>query len=336
MRIALDMRGLDNPALSERGIGRYTRELHTALVAEGVDVAEPRRLRRPPAPARVAELWEHVLLGRDARRAGADLLHSPSVDFATSRPGLPYVVTVHDLVPLKQPEQYLRTGMKHRLRYAAVKRATRVIVPSQAVADDAARLLGLDHADVVSEAPAPVFRPVAAPKGLLERLRVPSRFLLWVGGLDPIDPRKGVEPLADTVAAGSAHALVLAGRYDADAAALAVEDRVILTGRVEDEELAALYSAADALILPSTDEGFGLTVHEALACGTPVAAYQVPALSEDLEGNPAVRLVPRGDVPALLAAAEELAGMSATPPTRTWADVARETIAVYERALGAG
>ena len=332
MRVALDLRALERPELAERGIGRYTGELAQALRDAGAELIPLSGLRRPPAPSRVAELWEHALLGRDARRARADLLHSPTVDLATTRPGLPYVVTLHDLVPLKHPERYLRTGMKHRLRYRAVERATRVIVPSQAVADDAARMLALERVDVVPEAPAAAFRPVEAARGLLERLRVPRGFVLWVGGLDPLDGRKGVEPLARAVAAGESRPLVLAGRYDRDAAALAREGRVVLAGRVSDEELAALYSAADALVLPSLDEGFGLTAHEALACGTPVAAYRVPALVEALDGHPAVRLVPRGDVGALLAATEELAGMRAARPARTWADVARETIAVYERA----
>ncbi len=144
MKVALDLRVLEEPALAERGIGRYAGELAAALAAEGATVAELRGLRRPWAPRRVAELWDHALLARDARDAGADLLHSPSIDHATVRPGMPYVVTLHDLVPLKQPRRYLRTGLKHRLRYEAVKRASRVIVPSRAVADDARRLLGLD------------------------------------------------------------------------------------------------------------------------------------------------------------------------------------------------
>ena len=165
------------------------------------------------------------------------------------------------------------------------------------------------------------------------RLRLPDRFLLWVGGLDPPDPRKGIEPLVARAADGDCPPLVLAGRHDAATAELAVPGRVVLTGRVADEELAALYAAADALVLPSDDEGFGLTPHEALACGTPVAAYAIPALTETLAENAGVRLVPPGDLDALLAAAEELSGQATTPPTRTWADVARETVAVYERAL---
>jgi glycosyltransferase involved in cell wall biosynthesis len=332
VKIALDLRVLEEPALAERGIGRYAAELAAALAAEGAPVTELRDLRRPWAPRRVAELWDHALLGRDARDAEVDLLHSPSIDNATIRPGLPYVVTLHDLVPLKHPRRYLRTGLKHRLRYRAVKRASRVIVPSRAVADDANRLLGLRDVDVVPEAPARTFRPVSAPRGLLTRLRLPDRFLLWVGGLDPLDPRKQIELLAEHAAAGDSPPLVLVGRYDRDSARLGVRGRVLLTGRVSDEELAALYSAADALVLPSDEEGFGLTPHEALACGTPVAAYAIPALVETLSGNPAVRLVEPGDLDALLAASEEISGHEAAAGPRTWADVARETLAVYERA----
>jgi glycosyltransferase involved in cell wall biosynthesis len=281
----------------------------------------------------VAELWDHALLGHDARDAGADLLHSLSIDHATTRPGLPYVVTLHDLVPLKHPRRYLSTGLKHRLRYTAVKRASRVIVPSRAVAEDAGRLLGLDHVDVVPEAPARAFRPVTAPRGLLTRLRLPERFLLWVGGLDPLDPRKQIELLAERAASGDCLPLVLVGRYDGESARLEVRGRVLLAGRVSDEELAALYSAADALVLPSDEEGFGLTPHEALACGTPVAAYAIPALLETLADNSAVRLVRPGDLDALLAAADEISGHDpASAGARTWADVARETLAVYERA----
>ena len=333
MRVALDLRVLDEPATAERGIGRYAAELAAALAAEGIPVAELRGLRRPWAPGRVAELWDHALLARDARAAGAQVLHSPSIDHATVRPGLPYVVTLHDVVPLKQPRRYLRTGLKHRLRYRAVRQASRVIVPSHAVAADARRLLGLAEVDVVPEAPPRAFKPIAAPRGLLARLRLPERFLLWVGGLDPLDPRKGIGPLAERAAAGACPPLVLAGRYDSDSERLAVPGRIVLTGRVTDEELAGLYSAADALVFPSEDEGFGLTPHEALACGTPVAAYAIPALVEVLGDNPAVRLVPPGDLDALLAAADEIAGAGASGAgARTWADVARETLAVYERA----
>src|SRR5688500_18088498 len=187
MRVALDLRVLDRAATAERGIGRYASELAAALEQAGVELADRRR---------------------------ADIRHSPSIDGVSIRSRLPYVVTLHDLAPLKQPERYLRTGLKHRWRYAAVRRATRVIVPSGSVAGDAAAMLGLERVDVVPEAPAAAFQPVRAPRGLLGRLRLPDRYLLWVGGLDPPDPRKGIEQLARQAAGGGSLPLVLAGRYD--------------------------------------------------------------------------------------------------------------------------
>ena len=54
-------------------------------------------------------------------------------------------------------------------------------------------------------------------------------------------------------------------------------------GAVYDDELAAIYTGAHALVFPSEEEGFGLPPVEALACGTPVAACDVPALREVLE-----------------------------------------------------
>jgi glycosyltransferase involved in cell wall biosynthesis len=331
-RVAFDARVLEHSELAERGIGRYARSLLDAFEAGGYDVVALQHLRRPAAPARVAELLEHPLLARDVRRAGAGVLHSPSIDYATTRPGAPYVVTVHDLVPLKQPERYLRTGVKHRLRYAAAKRASRLIVPTAHIAADCEQLLGADRIDVIAEAPAPIFRPVGDPHALLARFELPDEFVLWVGGLDPPDPRKGVRAVADAAAASPGPPLVLAGRLSAEASALAVPARVILTGRPTDEELAALYTAATALVLPSEEEGFGLTAMEALACGTAVAAFGIDAMREQYANSADVTLVEPGDYGALLDAAATFAGHRAATPTRTWDDVAAETWAVYESA----
>jgi glycosyltransferase involved in cell wall biosynthesis len=334
VRVAFDARLLDSPRLRDSGIGRYASCLLEALERRGagaVELVRLRGLRRPPAPARVAEGLEHLLLGRDVRRTGAAVLHSPSLEGVSLRPGAALVVTLHDLVPLKQAERYLRTGLKHRLRYAAVRRAARVIVPSRAVARDTERLLGV-HASrvaVVPEAAAEVFRPVADPRSRLERLELPERYLLWVGRLDPPDPRKGVEELARAVRARDGLPLVLAGPGPAAPGRLAAPGRVWAIGRVSDAELAALYTAAEALVFPSSDEGYGLPPVEALACGTPVAAYAAGSLPELLEQADGAALVPPGDPAALLEAAEGLAGRRARPPARTWADVAAETEAVY-------
>jgi glycosyltransferase involved in cell wall biosynthesis len=334
MRVAFDARVLERPELAERGIGRYAAALLDALRTDGRDIVVLSSLRRPPAPARVAELFEHGLLAGDVRRSGADVLHSPSIDLATTRPGAPYVITVHDLVPLKRPGEYLKTGVKHRLRYRAVRGATRVITPTTAVMRDCETYLGIDPSriEVIGEAPAPVFRRIADPRAALTRFELPDRFLVWVGGLNPPDPRKGIAALAAAAALGDGPPLVLAGRAGPEAAALAVAGRVILAGRVSDDELAALYSAADALVFPSEEEGFGLPAVEALACGTPVAAYAIAAMRELHGDRKGVALVEPGNAGALLDAAESLAGVPVDAPTRTWADVATQTWAAYEAA----
>jgi glycosyltransferase involved in cell wall biosynthesis len=311
MRVLLDTRILRSERTRVSGIGRYAACLREALPGAGVTLVA-------------------------GRRAGPALLHVPSLE-GLPLPGrrLPLVVTLHDLAPRKRPDRHLRTGLRHRRRWAVVRRAARVIAPSRAVAADAQRLLGIPEGrlEVIGEAAAPVFRPSAEPRTHLERLVLPDRFLLWVGCLDPPDPRKNVEALADAVARRDGPPLVLAGRASDRAQALAAPGRVSLTGPLSDAELAALYAAADALVLPSHDEGFGLTAVEALACGTPVVAFAAGSLPEVLDGAEGAELVEPGDIEGLLAAAEAAAGRPVTGPGRTWADVARETAAAYGRAV---
>ena len=301
MRVGFDARGRQDT----RGIGRYVRSLLDALRAtagHGDEVVEIRRPRR------------------------VDVHHSPWIDGALLHPPCPMVVTLHDLVPLKRRGEYLRTGLRFRLRYRAVQRATRVIVPTHAVARDADELLGLgpDRVDVVAVAPATTFRR-ASPERVGEmrrRYELPEDYLLWVGGLEHPDPRKRVADLARTP---HRLPLVLVGRPGRWAQEL---QGVHLTGHVPDEDLAAIYTGAHALVFPSDDEGFGLPPVEALACGTPVVASDVPAVREVLDGR--ATLVDPADVAALLAAAERAERPAPEPPRWTWHDAARATWRVYE------
>lgn len=304
MRVVFDTRPSDDP----RGIGRYTRSLLVAL--------------REEARRRGGELIE------SSRPRRGDVFHSPWIDGAPLRPRCPTVVTLHDVVPLKRPGQYMRTGLRFRMRYLAVERASRVIVPTAVVAEEAARLLSVDRGriDVVAEAADAVFRPrgadaVAAAR---ERLGLPDEYLLWVGGLRHPDPRKRVAALAD---APRELPLVLVGDAGPWARQL---PGVILTGAIDDEELAAVYSGARALVLASDDEGFGLPPVEALACGTPVVASDVPAVREVL-GDRAT-LVDPSDLAGLLRSAEAARRPAPAPPAWTWSDAARATWDVYERA----
>ncbi|HWF53903.1 MAG TPA: glycosyltransferase family 1 protein [Solirubrobacteraceae bacterium] len=301
MKVAFDSR----PVRDVRGIGRYARcllsELQRGHADEIVETHEPKR---------------------------CDVFHSPWIDGALLRSPVPMVVTLHDLIPLKRRGEYLRTGLRFKLRYLAVQRAVRVIVPTNAVADDAIHELEIpaERIEVIGEAAAPAFTPRSPEEvaAMRERYELPEQYLLWVGGLSNPEPRKRVAALTR---AKRSMPLVLVGAHSRWARELS---DVTLTGVVTDDELAAIYTGAHALVFPSDDEGFGLPPIEALACGTPVAVSDVPAMREVLDGRAIVHDI--GDLDGLIAAAETARRPAPAPPPWTWADAAQSTWQVYDDA----
>jgi alpha-1,3-rhamnosyl/mannosyltransferase len=304
MRVAFDSR----PAKDSRGVGRYARCLLEALQESGLG---------------------EVVETHDPKRC--DVFHSPWIEGALLRSPVPMVVTLHDLIPLKRRGEYLRSGIRFRMRYLAVQRAVRVIVPTKAVADDAIKELEIppDRIVVIGEAAAPSLRPRpdAEVRMVRERFELPDEYLVWVGGLRTPDPRKRVAALAR---AARKMPLVLVGQTGRWAREL---PDVTLTGIVDDDELAAIYTGAHALVFPSDDEGFGLPPIEALACGTPVAACDVPAVREVLNGR--VPLIATDDLDGLVLAAEQARRPAPAPLAWTWDDAAKATWEVYEQAAQA-
>jgi glycosyltransferase involved in cell wall biosynthesis len=300
MRVTFDSRPVHDP----RGIGRYASCLLDAL-------------------RRTAGAADEIVEASRPRRG--EVFHSPWIDGALLRPPGPQVVTLHDVVPLKRRSEYLRTGIRFRMRYLAVQRSARVIVPTAVVAAEVTEHVGIDpeRIVVIHEAPAASLYErgpdeVAAAR---ERYGLPADYLLWVGGLQTPDPRKRVAALARTP---RALPLVLVGATNPWAYELA---GVTLTGRVPDEDLAAIYTGARALVFPSDDEGFGLPTVEALACGTPVVATDIPVLREVL-GDRAT-FVAAGDLEGLLAAGVASTRPAPAPPRWSWDDAARATWRVY-------
>ena len=301
MKVAFDSR----PTKSTHGVGRYARCLLEALRDAGqcelVETHEPRR---------------------------CELFHSPWIDGALLRCPVPMVVTLHDLAPLRQHGQYLRSMLRFKLRYLAVQRATRVIVPTYAVAEQVESVLDIpqERIVVIPEAPAAALHPRSEEEvsAVRRRFSLPERYLVWVGAMQTPDPRKRIAALTR---ARRSMPLVLVG----PTAQWAHELRgVKLTGAVSDDELAAIYTGAHALVFPSDDEGFGLPPVEALACGTPVAACDVPALREVLHGRATLSAV--DDLDGLIAAAESAERPAPPPPAWTWQDAAQATLQVYREA----
>jgi len=352
------MRPLQGPS-GGRGIGSYARGLLGGLIELGfdsnltllLDVAfeEPALPRggyrlagsRRRYHGRLAGFEEAVALGSDLRRVGPDLYHAIDLRLPGSSP-CPWIVTLHDLIPWswggpRMRGERLRFWLGRRL----LKRAAAVIAVSRTTADDAARLGGVspDRVHVIPEAADPAFTPrPSAGERVTARFGLRPGYLLFVGALDA---RKDPTSLlrAWEVARLSDPELQLALAGDPGAQAPAEMRGAHRLGRVDQDALADLYTAAGCLVFPSRYEGFGLPCLEAMACGCPVAAYRNSSLPEVV--GPAGSLVDDGDADALGRAAAAMlterdrwrkAGLERAR-TFTWKKTAQQTIAAYESLL---
>lgn len=351
------------------GIGRYTRELACALArtaGPGDRVTSWIAWHRDPSAARVTGIggphrlalprraltaaWERGLGPRPGR---ADLVHAPSLLLPPRR--RPLVVTIHDTVPWTHPETLTPRGAAWHLRMAAIaaRTADAVIVPTRAVAADLERvaLIPAERMRVIGLGVSPELstaRPDDAE--VVTRLRLPERYVL---SLATLEPRKGLGVLLRAWARADAPPvpLVVAGQpgwggVDPDQSIRRLgllPGRVILAGRLPDRELGAVLRRATVLTMPSSAEGFGLPVAEAMAAGVAVVTSDAPALRE--VGADAARAVPYGDDAALAGTIREVIEDATQREAMIrrgrelaaafdWDAVARATWRVYRDAAG--
>jgi glycosyltransferase involved in cell wall biosynthesis len=320
-------------ASSVRGIGTYER----GLLAGFAELSEPPRVslllsahQEPPAEvgpaARVSSrrirvvhptlqpIADTLLVANALRGSTADLYHA--IEFGQPlRTRLPVVVTVHDLIPFVMPRDYPWVRRARVLGLRLLHRADAVIAVSDATRRDVLRFTSTDPAriTVIPEGISPAFQPCAdeAVRRLRDKFRLDGPFLLAVG---TFDPRKRIAMLADVVRrVRHDHdiALVIAGDQgtftravtdELSRAGLDEHSRVI--GHVSNDDLVALYTAAEVFVFTSAYEGFGLPPLEAMACGTPAVVFDNSSLPEVSGG--AALLVPDGDANAMAAAVNRI------------------------------
>jgi len=260
----------------------------------------------PPANAwrtRAAEVIRTEFLSR----LEPDIVFVPSlfegfwdnVVVSVDQTPFPTAVTLHDLIPLEDPERYMpeqrdRDAYFRKLRDA--RRADLLICISSHVANEATQLLGADPARIVTALNGvdSLFQP---PTGTVDRAALMDRLGIsrpFIFNTSPLEYRKNLEGLIAGFASMSrdmqkAHQLVIAGRMDSYArtylAGLARDeglpaDTIVLPGHVSDSDLIALYSECALFAFPSHSEGFGLPPLEAMACGAPVMASSATSLPE--------------------------------------------------------
>ena len=373
-RVLLDATGV--PA--DRGaLGRYVDGLVKALAEAGADLAiacqradEERYARllpsarvvpAPPAiahrPARLA--WEQSGLPLVATQVEADVIHSPHYSMPL-RPGLPTVVTIHDLAFFTAPDTHspvTATFYKAAIRTSA-RRATRLIVPSKATRDEVVRVLEADSTKI-DVAYHGVDHDLFRPPNPAQLERVAARLGLhgrpYVAYLGTLEPRKNVPALIEGWVAAvedlaEPPALVLAGgtgwsdEVDAAVAAVPAHLRLVRPGYLHFTDLPGFFGGALIVAFPSIGEGFGLPVLEAMACGAPVLTTHRTSLPE--VGGDAVAYT-EPDVASITTSLRALIDDGAQREALgsagyarslefTWAASAQAHMACYERAASAG
>ena len=294
------------------GVGRYVDGLIPALSRAGADLAvvcqraDAERYQRmapdvevvagPAAiahrPARLA--WEQTGLPLVAQQVRAEVVHSPHYTMPL-RVGRPVVVTIHDATFFTQPDQHTAvkgTFFRSATR-TALRRASRVIVPSKATRDELVRVLDADPTklDVAYHGVDPEIFHVPTDA---DKARVAARLGLrgpYVAFLGILEPRKNVPNLIRGWVKAvhwrdEPPALVLAGGsgwdedVDAAIAEVPAQLRVIRPGYLRFADLPGYLGGATVVAFPSHGEGFGLPVLEAMACGAPVLTTHRLSLPE--------------------------------------------------------
>jgi len=295
----------------------------------------------------------------------ASIFHSPYFAIpnqARGRKNLSAFLTVYDLIAILQPQYFDSSWSHFKTIVDGIRADDWVVCISQKTREDLCNYrkdLDPRRVFVTHLGAADWFYPcrdTAKMEAVRSKYKIPAgRYML---SLCTFEPRKNLahlircftrmiqqEPLTDL-------RLVLAGglgwKYESIFQELTGKDesirsRIIITGRVADEDMAALYSGAMAFVYPSLYEGFGLPPLEAMQCGTPVITSNTSSLPE-VVGDAGIMIDPN-DADGLCQSMLRLANKTELRQTMSkksleraklfsWAHCAERTLAAYETAVG--
>lgn len=239
--------------------------------------------------------WDYIGLSNTTKRLNLQVFHNTKGVLPYSMP-CKSVVTIHDMAPFLFPHTFPRS---HRiyLQYSMARAAGKsdfIITVSENSKQDILRIFNLkeEKVKVIYNGISENFKPIN-DESLLYSIRqkygFPDKIILYIGTLQP---RKNVDTLIRSYyrlrkEKKIEHQLVIAGRKGwlvKELIKLVDELRlskdVVFTGYIPDKDLPSLYNLADIFVYPSSYEGFGLSVLEAMACGTPVITTNISSLPE--------------------------------------------------------
>lgn len=358
--VALDASLWDEPIT---GIALYTRQLARALEGRGLDVERwgARKSGDVPRGSLSRTNWTLTRLGPALSQRRPGLFHAlANFNLPLTRvPGVPFVLTVHDLVPLLLPET-VSAPFRWQFRVwlsRAVRVADQIICVSQVAKDSLLAHVdvepskisvihhGVDHVETVAPAD-------ATTQQWLDALGLPDPFILYAGALDA---RKNVELVLRAVERlfdqGRRATLVLAGQrwFGAgriETEVLRLKERGVdlrSVGYLEDSVFYALMRRAGVFVFPSRYEGFGLPPLEAMRLGVPTIISNAGSLPEvcgagawQVSVDDVVGMSERLD--RLLSSSTERAALAHAGLSRargfSWNAAGEATAAVYQRARG--
>jgi len=336
MRIGIDARTLTN----RRGIGNVVFHLLQGLSKIPYDctyvvyVDDPKANELIPNDPRfstkviwpkIYPVWEQLSLPFSVMQDQLDVLHCPGNSAPTFLPGrVKLVLSINDVMFMfptsklpKSPSWYQRIGREY-LNYIVpivAKRAAAITTISLSSRDDILQYIDVspDRISVIwlaANQACRIIPDIALLNAVRTKYNLKNPFILALGALDP---RKNTAIILKAFAEfrqqfnGQIMLVIISlsangmGGFHRLAEELGIADKVLLIGFVSEDDLVALYNAAELLVYPSLYEGFGLPVLEAMACGTPVITSSCGSIPE-IAGDAAVMVDPHdaGEIAAAM------------------------------------
>lgn len=307
--------GIDARFWSQTGIGRYIREIVGELAKQDTQneyvvflmasdfdsVTLPANFKKIKTTIHWHSFSEQLILPMLYLREKLDLLFVPHFNVPIFYPGR-FVTTIHDLTILR-----VRTGRVTTLPYpiyaikylaaflahlVAIKRSSKIFTVSQFVKNDLVQTFKVDPAKIVltpNAVDGSFYRlqgnEIAA---VLARYQIQKPYLFYVGNGYPHKNLERLIKAFEIVAKDFPKlTLVLGGkknffydRLEKESASLVASGGLVYPGFINDLDLSALYSGAEAFVNPSLYEGFGIQTLEAFACGCKVICSNATSLPE--------------------------------------------------------
>lgn len=240
--------------------------------------------------------WMKLRMSWEMLRRKSDVLFVPAQGLPLWCP-TKIVSVIHDVAFKRRPDLYDSKVRKrlHRFTKQAIKKSTRIIVPSEATKQDVVELYGVapERLVVIPEAASEVFQNYSLEQeaAVLQKHRLGTKYFLAVGRLEKKKNLstliRGFELFKSRRGLGDPYELILVGEPGYGFGEIkqyldrvSAKEQIRLLGYVEDDELAKLVSAATAYVFPSWYEGFGIPNLEAMASGTPLITSDIPVHRE--------------------------------------------------------